>query len=402
MLSFGGRPISHGQRLQERAGHLSQGLARAAVIPAQGRAVRRARAAARRAPRSRAGRAGRRAARRSTPTRCPSPRAKSPTARRRTATSRVMAPTAGRAAEEARHPSAQSRPSPHRCPRSSSSTTSSEAGLRQLLLQPVEPRPRVEGLRGPRRLQRAERRLDAGRPQRHCRRRALRAVRQAGGRSGCPAGELGVEFEGQLGRAARSAGQRRLAGGPGHVAAVPHRRAGKLRRGLLPGHRAAGGTRQAVRRAGRRTCATSSAGSCSIPTRGQLAALEMYPEEDTDPCELYFSEYQEIEGRMLPARIEVRHGDRFRPGLSMQRVHVRTTAAEVADRRPPARAPMARPREPGAAAVRAGGAGLLVRRARQPAATTRLPTRSPRSSPRWSRSTAPAASARSKRIRAAS
>ena len=43
--SFGGRPITHGQRLQERAGHLSQGLARAAVVPAQGRAVRRAGAA---------------------------------------------------------------------------------------------------------------------------------------------------------------------------------------------------------------------------------------------------------------------------------------------------------------------------------------------------------------------
>jgi hypothetical protein len=42
---------------------------------------------------------------------------------------------------------------------------------------------------------------------------------------------------------------------------------------------------------------------------GQLAALEMLPQEDTDPCELYFSEYQEVEGRMLPRRIEVRHGD---------------------------------------------------------------------------------------------
>ncbi len=47
------------------------------------------------------------------------------------------------------------------------------------------------------------------------------------------------------------------------------------------------------------------------PDTGQLAALEMYPEEDTDPCELYFSEYQEIEGRMLPTRIEVRHGEDF-------------------------------------------------------------------------------------------
>jgi S1-C subfamily serine protease len=48
------------------------------------------------------------------------------------------------------------------------------------------------------------------------------------------------------------------------------------------------------------------------PENGQLAALEMTPEEDTDPCELYFSEYHEAEGRMVPGRIEVRHGDDYR------------------------------------------------------------------------------------------
>jgi serine protease Do len=42
---------------------------------------------------------------------------------------------------------------------------------------------------------------------------------------------------------------------------------------------------------------------------GQLVALEMSPEEDTDPCELYFSEFLEVEGRILPGRIEVRSGD---------------------------------------------------------------------------------------------
>ncbi|MBI3839887.1 MAG: trypsin-like peptidase domain-containing protein [Planctomycetia bacterium] len=45
------------------------------------------------------------------------------------------------------------------------------------------------------------------------------------------------------------------------------------------------------------------------PADGQLVALEMTPEEDTDPCELYFSEFQEVEGRILPQRIEVRNGD---------------------------------------------------------------------------------------------
>ncbi len=47
------------------------------------------------------------------------------------------------------------------------------------------------------------------------------------------------------------------------------------------------------------------------PDGGQLVAMEMIPEEDTDPCELHFSEFREVEGRILPSRIEVRHGDDF-------------------------------------------------------------------------------------------
>jgi serine protease Do len=47
------------------------------------------------------------------------------------------------------------------------------------------------------------------------------------------------------------------------------------------------------------------------PADGQLVAMEMFPEEDADPCEVYFSEHKEVEGRMLPGRIEVRHGDDF-------------------------------------------------------------------------------------------
>ncbi len=45
------------------------------------------------------------------------------------------------------------------------------------------------------------------------------------------------------------------------------------------------------------------------PADGQLAVMEMTPEEDADPCELWFSDYRESEGRMVPGRIEVRHGD---------------------------------------------------------------------------------------------
>jgi hypothetical protein len=48
------------------------------------------------------------------------------------------------------------------------------------------------------------------------------------------------------------------------------------------------------------------------PAGGLLVALEMYPEgSDTDPCEIYFVEYGEYEGRHFPRRLEVRYGDQL-------------------------------------------------------------------------------------------
>ena len=53
------------------------------------------------------------------------------------------------------------------------------------------------------------------------------------------------------------------------------------------------------------------------PIAGDLLAMEMYPGEDADPCEIYFQGYHEVDGRFLPARMEVRYGDEafatFRP-----------------------------------------------------------------------------------------
>jgi S1-C subfamily serine protease len=60
------------------------------------------------------------------------------------------------------------------------------------------------------------------------------------------------------------------------------------------------------------TCADVECRFLFDPTGGQLVAVEMIPEEDTDPCELYFSDFKEVEGRMLPGRIEARHGDDFK------------------------------------------------------------------------------------------
>ncbi len=42
---------------------------------------------------------------------------------------------------------------------------------------------------------------------------------------------------------------------------------------------------------------------------GSLVAIEMYPQTDSDPCEVYFSDYRESEGHFLPYRFEVRYGD---------------------------------------------------------------------------------------------
>jgi len=45
------------------------------------------------------------------------------------------------------------------------------------------------------------------------------------------------------------------------------------------------------------------------PTEGHLSAMEMFPQEDADPCEIYFLDYRQQNGRYLPGRIEVRFGD---------------------------------------------------------------------------------------------
>lgn len=46
------------------------------------------------------------------------------------------------------------------------------------------------------------------------------------------------------------------------------------------------------------------------PAKGHLLGIEMIPDDDADPCEVFFSEYAEVEGRSLPHRMEVRNGDK--------------------------------------------------------------------------------------------
>jgi hypothetical protein len=45
------------------------------------------------------------------------------------------------------------------------------------------------------------------------------------------------------------------------------------------------------------------------PDHGDLIAVEMQASDDEDPCEVYFDDIREVEGRYLPFRWTIRHGD---------------------------------------------------------------------------------------------
>jgi S1-C subfamily serine protease len=45
------------------------------------------------------------------------------------------------------------------------------------------------------------------------------------------------------------------------------------------------------------------------PQSGELVAIEMFPENNSDPCEIYFSDYRAVGNRKLPHRLTVRFGD---------------------------------------------------------------------------------------------
>ena len=45
------------------------------------------------------------------------------------------------------------------------------------------------------------------------------------------------------------------------------------------------------------------------PAEGFLLGMEMFPDDEVDPCELYFSRYAETDGKFLPQQIAVRYGN---------------------------------------------------------------------------------------------
>ncbi len=57
------------------------------------------------------------------------------------------------------------------------------------------------------------------------------------------------------------------------------------------------------------------------PADGNLLAMEMFAEEDADPCEVYFSQYREVDGRTLPGRVEVRYADEVFATFTINEFH---------------------------------------------------------------------------------
>jgi serine protease Do len=45
------------------------------------------------------------------------------------------------------------------------------------------------------------------------------------------------------------------------------------------------------------------------PASGRLVSMEMFADSEMDPCEIYFDDYQSVDGRLLPHRLEVFFGD---------------------------------------------------------------------------------------------
>ncbi|MFO7902446.1 MAG: trypsin-like peptidase domain-containing protein [Pirellulaceae bacterium] len=64
------------------------------------------------------------------------------------------------------------------------------------------------------------------------------------------------------------------------------------------------------------------------PDRGNLVAVEMFPETNVDPCELYFSDYREVNGCLLPHRILVRYGNTIFTELNVEEYEMGTDSSD--------------------------------------------------------------------------
>ncbi|HVX63840.1 MAG TPA: trypsin-like peptidase domain-containing protein [Pirellulales bacterium] len=64
------------------------------------------------------------------------------------------------------------------------------------------------------------------------------------------------------------------------------------------------------------------------PSSGRLLAIEMFLRPDDDPCELYFADYREVDGRDLPGRLEVHYGNNTYGIFKLTEVSFQPAAAD--------------------------------------------------------------------------
>ena len=57
------------------------------------------------------------------------------------------------------------------------------------------------------------------------------------------------------------------------------------------------------------TCGDVEARFYFAPDKGDMVGMELQASDDLDPCEIHFSDIREIDGRALPYRWTIRHGD---------------------------------------------------------------------------------------------
>jgi hypothetical protein len=55
---------------------------------------------------------------------------------------------------------------------------------------------------------------------------------------------------------------------------------------------------------------------------GRLVAMEMFSDNASDPCELYFDDYRSFHGKQLPGRIRVVHGDQRYADFELHEIRV--------------------------------------------------------------------------------
>ncbi len=63
------------------------------------------------------------------------------------------------------------------------------------------------------------------------------------------------------------------------------------------------------------------------PVEGDLVGIEMQAADDQDPCEIYFSDFRPLDGRRLPHRWVIRHGDEVFADLRISTYEFQDTAA---------------------------------------------------------------------------